>query len=995
MHKTECRILSPTKSFLPASRQILFVAALIAMVLFADKVCQGQLQPLMTRHVREVTVNGQTQLLGRLPSTRSMHLVFVLPLRHHPELENFLQQLYDPSSPSYRHFLTVEEFTEQFGPSQEDYDSFLRFAKANSLVVNATSRNRMNVNVVASVADIEKALHITMGVYQHPTEGRTFYAPDREPTLDLPFPLWHISGLDNYSVPRPLVRQNPGSKVNATTGSGPAASFLGSDMRAAYYGGSLTGAGQSLGLVEYLGTDLDDLTTYYQNIGQTNTVPITLVSTDGTPTTCLASQGCDDTEQTLDMTQALGMAPGLSSLVMYVGSTDAAILNAMAIANPLNAQLSCSWGWYWPDPTVDDPYFLEFAAQGQNMFVASGDDGTWLPFSYVYPSDDDYVTSVGGTSLQTTAAGGSWSSESVWSWGGGGISPDDISIPSWQTAVASGCSSCSTTYRNGPDVSANADFSFYVCADQGACTANYFGGTSFAAPMWAGYLALANQLAAANGNPPLGFINPALYTLGLGSTYNSVFHDITSGSNGFTAGPGYDLASGWGSPNGPALMNALVGGPAGPGFVLSPWPASLTVSQGNSGTSTLTVTPTGGFNSTITLAAKAVPAGVTVTFNPVSIPPAGTSTMTIAVASSATGGTSSITLTGTSGSTTEVATISLTVPVALMSITVIPQSATIQLPGTLQFTATGTYNDGSTKNLTATATWSSSSPGVASIAASGMATAVAVGSTNITASLNAIASNAAALTVSPPKPPATAPAFSPASGTFTTPQSVMLSDSTPGVTIYYTTDGSNPGISSTLYTAPILVATTTTIRAVAAGNGYPPSPITTAYYTIQALAPSISPASGTFNSPQLLTMSDSTPGTSIYYTTNNSNPSTASTLYTGPVTLTTSTTIKAIAVGNGYSASSITTASYTIQALAPAFSPASGTFTSPLLVIISDSTPGTSIYYTTNNSNPNTSSTLYTGPITLTASTTIKAIAVGNGYSPSSITTAYYTIKSN
>lgn len=113
---------------------------------------------------------------------------------------------------------------------------------------------------------------------------------------------------------------------HATTGSGPSASFLGSDMRAAYYGGTaLTGAGQNLGLLEYYGTDLADLNTYFSNVHQTNNVPITLLSTDGTSTSCVDSSAggkCDDTEQTLDMTQAIGMAPGLSSLVMYVGSTD-------------------------------------------------------------------------------------------------------------------------------------------------------------------------------------------------------------------------------------------------------------------------------------------------------------------------------------------------------------------------------------------------------------------------------------------------------------------------------------------------------------------------------------------------------------------------------------------------------------------------------------------------------------------------------------------------
>ncbi len=82
----------------------------------------------------------------------------------------------------------------------------------------------------------------------------------------------------------------------------------------------MTGSGQSVGLLEYLGTDLADLNTYFTNVGQTNSVPISLVSTDGTSTSCVDSRrrNCDDLEQTIDMTQALGMAPGLSSLVMYI-----------------------------------------------------------------------------------------------------------------------------------------------------------------------------------------------------------------------------------------------------------------------------------------------------------------------------------------------------------------------------------------------------------------------------------------------------------------------------------------------------------------------------------------------------------------------------------------------------------------------------------------------------------------------------------------------------
>src|SRR5262249_33204897 len=156
--------------------------------------------------------------------------------------------------------------------------------------------------------------------------------------------------------------QPDGVISNATTGSCPSASFCGSDMRAAYYGGTaLTGAGQTLGIFNFIGTDLDDLNTYFTNAHQTNTVPITLLSVDGQNVSCVDNSAggfCDDTEQTLDMTQSISMAPGLSKLTMYIGKgalagqtlDDPGILNAMATANPLDNQLSCSWAWRPPDP---------------------------------------------------------------------------------------------------------------------------------------------------------------------------------------------------------------------------------------------------------------------------------------------------------------------------------------------------------------------------------------------------------------------------------------------------------------------------------------------------------------------------------------------------------------------------------------------------------------------------------------------------------------------
>ena len=688
-------------------RLVICLITSIAIVSIVSIVCQAQPQSLATRHMRDAVLNGQASSVGHLPAIQSMRLVLTLPLRHQPELENFLGELYDPLSPSYRQFLTVEEFTARFGPSQEDYDAVIHFANANGLIVVGTSRNRLNVDVQAPVAAIENALHINMGVYQHPTENRTFYAPDREPTVDLPVQLWHISGLDNYSIPRPLYKRRSNTanaRSNATTGSGPDASFLASDMRAAYYGGSLTGSGQSLGLLEYYGTDLADLTTYYKNAGQTNNVPVTLLSTDGTSTSCLEASGCDDTEQTLDMTQALGMAPGMSSLIVYVGSSDSAIFNAMATASPLNGQLSSSWTWYPADPATDLPYFEEFAGQGQNLFQAAGDSGAWTTPSGnnpVYPSDSVYVTSVGGTDLTTTKAAGPWNSESTWSSGGGGISPDHYAIPSWQKTAASGCSSCSKTYRNGPDVSANANYTFYVCADQTTCTANYYGGTSFAAPMWAGYLALVNQQAVANGNSRVGFINPLLYAIGEGSSYDADFHDITSGNNGFPATTGFDLATGWGSPNGSGLINSLSGSST-PGFSLSASPTSVSVAQGTSGTSTITSAVTGGFSSAIALTATGQPTGVTISFNPTSITGAGTSTMTLKVAASTATGTYSIKVTGTSGSTAETTTVSLTVTKTKPTFTLSasPTSLTLARGASGTSTITTAVSDGFSSAIT-------------------------------------------------------------------------------------------------------------------------------------------------------------------------------------------------------------------------------------------------------------------------------------------------------
>jgi subtilase family serine protease len=670
--------------------------------------------------VRDAVVNGQAPLVGQLPAKQTIHFDVVLAGRDRAGLQTFVQDVNDSTSPSYHQFLTPQEFTSRFGPGQKDWDALVAFAKASGFQIVGGSRDAMDLRMTGTVAAIEKAFHVTMGVYQHPAENRTFYAPDREPTVNLPFSLWHVSGLDDYSIPHPMfVKKSDYAKAHgispdkvvshATTGSGPSASFLGSDMRAAYYGGTaLTGSGQNIGLFEFLGYDIADLNTYYSNVGQTRTATVTGISTDGSSLSCVDSRSggdCDDTEQILDMTQALGMAPGITGLYVYVGNTDTAIISAMTVTTdaPLSKQLSCSWGWTPADPSTLDPYFEKMASQGQNFFAASGDSSAWSASNEAWPADDANIVSVGGTDLTTSSAAGPWASETAWADSGGGISPDSIPIPSWQqlSGVITSSNKGSTTLRNGPDVAANANFTFYVCADQTTCTANDYGGTSFATPMWAGYLALANQQAASNGDS-IGFIDPIIYPAALGSSYSTLFHDITSGSCGTYSGiTGYDLCTGWGSPKTTGLINLLAGGTSTPSFTLSDSPSSLTITQGGSGSSTITVTDVGGFTGSVTLAASGLPSGVTAAFG--TNPTTGTSVLTLTASSTATTGSATVKITGTSGSLTASTTLALTVNSTAtpnFSVAASPASVTVTQgasgTSTITVTSTGGFNSATT-----------------------------------------------------------------------------------------------------------------------------------------------------------------------------------------------------------------------------------------------------------------------------------------------------------
>jgi subtilase family serine protease len=649
----------------------LLASALICSGAVASGLSTGpSLHSLDVQHVPQAIAAAQAPRVAALAVDQHLQLALSLPTRNQAELDGFLQQLQDPTSTNYHQYLSVEEYTERFGPSKEDYEEVVSWAQAHGLTVTGTTPNRRLVDVDGDVNTVNQTFHVSMGSYQHPTEARQFFAPDREPTVDLAVPLLSISGLNNYVLPSKHLKQGDLSRAIAagtrTTGSGPSGQFLPSDMRAAYYGsGSLTGSGQTIGIFSFDGYKAADVTLFYTKTGMSSSVPITNVLVGGFSGTCQSP--CDDGEQILDIVNAIGMAPGITKVLFYEGNSATDIMNKMVTDNSAKI-LSCSWyGNDFNNPT-DDPIYQEMAAQGQTFVNASGDDGAYNSQAWGAPSADPYVLEIGGTDLTTTGAGGPWASETGWADSGGGYySGAGESTPAYQklAGVITTTNKGSTTYRNDPDVSAEANFDNPTVSN-GVLQSGY-GGTSFAAPRWAGFLALANQQSIANGHGPVGLINTAIYNAGLSASYHSEFHDVTSGSNPPTVGSGptfnavagFDLVTGWGSPTA-ALIPVLAGGTtATPDFSLSAAPNSVSIAQGGNGTSTVTINKLNGFASSVNLSASGLPSGVTASFSPASATT--TSTLTLTASASATAGTSTVTISGTSGSLTHTTTVSVTV----------------------------------------------------------------------------------------------------------------------------------------------------------------------------------------------------------------------------------------------------------------------------------------------------------------------------------------------
>ena len=657
------------------NRFTLFTAACLAALLMASLPAAGQ--QVLPGHVPEA-VNG-SQVLSALPAGTQLSLAIGLPLRNQDELDSLLVQLSDPESPNFRHYLTPEQFAAEFGPTEQDYQALIQFVQEKGLVVTGTHPNRVLLDVSGAVPDIENAFHVKMMSYQHPVRGK-FFAPDREPSLDLDVQVLHVSGLDNFVVPKPMGLKTAliNEATPFVTGSGPDGLFIGKDFRAAYAPSvTLTGSGQVVGLLEYDGFYAGDVTKNAAAAGLTapTTQTVLLDGFNGAP-------GDANIEVILDIMMASYMAPGLTKIMVYEGYYPDDILNKMATDN-LAQQLSSSWG-FGIDSTTEQIY-KEYIAQGQSMMQASGDDGAYMN-GVMTPSDDPNLTVVGGTSLTTSGAGGPWSAESAWSGSGGGISTT-YAIPSYQQSTNMAASHGSTKMRNLPDVALTADVQLYLICDNGMGIE--VGGTSAAAPLWAGFVALANQQAAANGKARVGFLNPLVYTIGNSSNYASDFHDITQGNNGYAAVTGYDLTTGWGSPAGQHLINDLTGTTTAASFTLTSSASALSVKQAGTGTATVTVVPKNGFSSSVSLAVSGLPTGVTAAFSPSSATT--TSTVTFTATASAAVGTYPLTIKGTSGSLSSTATISLTVVAPSFSLSASAASLTVRqgASGTSTITVSG------------------------------------------------------------------------------------------------------------------------------------------------------------------------------------------------------------------------------------------------------------------------------------------------------------------
>ncbi|MDE2141633.1 MAG: fibronectin type III domain-containing protein [Elusimicrobia bacterium] len=548
--------------------------------------------------------------LGPAPDDEPVKLSLVVRLDQH-QLDQALAEIYGPAAPARRHYLSSAEFVQRFGLINKR-QKLKDFAQSNGLAVDSSEdRPESLVVKVSGRSDaVERAFGIRLNHYRL-ADGQIVRGPASEPSVPdslAPY-LGAVMGLSNIHgllQPHLTFPSHPaaasGSRPGTLTGSGPGGGLSPSDIKTAYgLSGALDGTGQTAALFELDGYAPSDIALYESQFGLPN-ASLTFIGVNGAANTL--SGGNSDIEVALDIELMLALAPKISRILVYVAHNtllDSVDLYARIAADNLAPVISSSWGLYESGAgssimNAENTIFQQMALQGQTLYVAAGDSGSKGDGSTISvddPASQPYATGVGGTSLSGTLSPLSIT-ETVWNTGanggGGGVS-SQWTIPSYQVGVPG---KYSTTSRNVPDVSLNADpnSSPYSMCEGGSC-ALLVGGTSAAAPLWASLTALMNQERAAAGLGSFGFGNPTFYAMGMGASYGTLFNDITVGNNGtpgfYDAGTGYDDATGWGSIKANNMIAASVPTAVAPSglAVLNVWASSITASWSANGNSPL------------------------------------------------------------------------------------------------------------------------------------------------------------------------------------------------------------------------------------------------------------------------------------------------------------------------------------------------------------------------------------------------------------------------
>ena len=481
-----------------------------------------------------------------------------LSLQASSDLDSLLNAQSDPSSPLYHHYLTTQQFEQRYAPSQKTVDAVVAYLKSQGLHIDSIAANRLFISVSGTVSVAENAFDTKLQQYKD--NDRTIYAPAVDPSVpdNIGGVIESIGGLDNVAKYHPLGLHSQAANPVAVKGYTP------TQLRTAYnvqplIDASAKGPSQTVALFELDGYNPSDVNTYLQkyNLGAPKYLTVLV---DGSKN----KAGSGSVEVVLDMEVISAIAPNAKQVV-YIAPNSTVGVNDMynkIVSDNVAKVTSISWGECESAAgnaqlQALDNIFAQGAAQGQSFFAATGDSGAYDcgngQLGVDSPSDDPHVVGVGGTSLQINSNGG-YVSESAWSTtsrgqragGGGGVS-SYFASPSYQSGT--------NAKRTVPDVSADADpatgYSIYCSSNATYCNGwSVIGGTSAAAPLWAAIATNTNQYLASKKEPLIGNVNAALYTISKTSYPTAAYHDVTTGTNlYYKAGPGYDMATGFGSPD--------------------------------------------------------------------------------------------------------------------------------------------------------------------------------------------------------------------------------------------------------------------------------------------------------------------------------------------------------------------------------------------------------------------------------------------------------------